>query len=370
MTLKSARRLPLCLALLTVSVAGFASPQASKEDASDQFLLFTSDRAFPNEAGVCANCEDIYVMPPAGESPDRPNALRLTFGSGIVAASYSSGGADWSRTKRVIAFNSNRPTDPTRPLERVPQIYVMNPDGTGQRLLVNLPRGAAFPNFAHNGNHLCFQTQINSPSTGPRRDIYTVRVDGTGLTNLTSEAVPGQLGTAGDNLRCDWSPKDDVIAFTSNRHDPDAPADAQNQEIYVINADGAGGPERLTFQSGSDANPAWSPKGDKIAFESNRSGRPEIWVMNADGSDPFRLTHFDSYTQPRTRSISVSKPTWSPKGDRIAFHRRVAEVEGDAGHLQVYTINADGSDVRQITFTKDPGFSGFPTWAKWGTEFY
>ena len=57
------------------------------------------------------------------------------------------------------------------------------------------------------------------------------------------------------------------------------------------------------------------------------------------------------------------------QGDWIAFHRRVAEVEGDAGHLQVYTINADASDVRQITFTKDPGFSGFPTWAKSGTQF-
>ena len=369
MTLKSARRLPLCLALLTVSIAGFAAPQASQEDASDQFLLFTSDRAFPSQAGVCGNCEDIYVMPPVGELPDKPKAMRLTFGSGIVAESYSSGGADWSRTKRVIAFQSNRPTDPSRPLERVPQIYVMNPDGTGQRLLVSLPRGAMFPNFSHNGNHLCFQSQTNSVATGPRRDIYMMHVDGTGLTNLTSEAAPGQLGTEGDNLRCDWSPKGNAIAFTSNRHDPDAPALAQNQEIYVINADGPGVPERLTYAEGSDANPAWSPKGDKIAFESNRSGLPEIWVMNADGSDPVRLTHTESFTQPRARSINVTKPTSSPKGDRIAFHRRVTEVEGDAGHLQVYTINVDGSDLRQITFTPDPGFSGFPSWGKWGTEF-
>jgi TolB protein len=363
-----ARGVSLLAAAAAVS-CWLAAPLAGQEEPNDQFILFTSDRAFPNPAGVCANCEDIYVMPPVGELPGVPTAIRLTFGSGVVPESYSSGGADWSRTKRVIAFQSNRPTDPIRLLERVPQIYVMNPDGTGQRLLVSLPRGAAFPHFSHSGNQLCFQSQTTSPGTGPRRDIYTVHVDGTGLINLTSEAAPGQLGTAGDNLRCDWSPKGDAIAFTSNRHDPDDSPDAQNQEIYLINADGSGVPERLTYESGSDANPAWSPKGDKIAFESNRSGRPEIWVMNADGSYPVRLTNFDSYTQPRTRSISATKPTWSPKGDRIAFHRRVSEVEGGAGHLQVYTMNSDGSDVRPITFTEDPGFSGFPSWGKWGTDF-
>ena len=93
---------------------------------------------------------------------------------------------------------------------------------------------------------------------------------------------------------------------------------------------------------------------------------PEIWVMNADGSDPVRLTHFDAGHQPS--NVNVTKPTWSPKGDRIAFHRRVTEVEGMRGHLEVYTINADGSDLPQITFTADPGFSGFPSWGKWGTD--
>ena len=55
----------------------------------------------------------------------------------------------------------------------------------------------------------------------PRRDIYIVNVHGTGLTNLTSPTQsPGQTGVAGDNLRCDWSPKANAIAFASNRHDP------------------------------------------------------------------------------------------------------------------------------------------------------
>ena len=179
-----------------------------------------------------------------------------------IAAAYNSGGADWSHSKKLIAFQSNR-------VDRVPQIYLMNLDGTEQQLLVSLPGGAAFPSFSQSGNELCFHGQ-----TSPR-DIYIVNVHGTGLTNLTSpDRLPGQPGLIGDNIRCDWSAKGNVIAFTSNRDG--------NQEIYVMDADGTG-LRRLTNATGSDANPAFSPKGDLIAFESNRDGTPEIYVMNADG---------------------------------------------------------------------------------------
>ena len=128
--------------LLILSIVSFASPHASQDDASDEFILFVSDRAFPSQLGICASCEDIYVMPPAGELPGAPNAIRLTAGGGVDSASYNRPAPDWSRAKKLIAFQSNRPTDPVnRPLERVPQIYLMNPDGTGQQLLVNLPAG-------------------------------------------------------------------------------------------------------------------------------------------------------------------------------------------------------------------------------------
>ncbi len=88
--------------------------------------------------------------------------------------------------------------------------------------------------------------------------------------------------------------------------------------------------------------------------------------MNADGSNQVRLTFFLNELNPS--NVNVTKPTWSPKGDRISFHRRVLpNGPGTRGHLEIFTMNSDGSDVTRLTFTVDPGFSGFPSWAKWST---
>ena len=111
------RVLPSTLVLL---IGWFAVPDAGQDNANNGFIFFTTDRDNPSNAGVCSNCEDIYVM-----SPDGKNPTRLTHGGGAETdtAAYSSGGADWSHSKKLVAFQSNR-------VNRVPQIYLMNADGT------------------------------------------------------------------------------------------------------------------------------------------------------------------------------------------------------------------------------------------------
>jgi TolB protein len=306
-----------------LSAIWLAVPQAAQDGATDGFILFTTDRDNPDARPICPTCEEIYVMSPDGLSP----ATRLTDNNA------SDSGAVWSHSKKVIAFHSNR--------NGLPQIFLMNPDGSDQQMLIagGVPDGGVFPSFSQSGNELCFNTQVR-----PRK-IFVVNIHGTGLTNLTPEA------DAGDNLRCDWSPKGNLIVFGSSR--------SGNEEIYVMNADGSDlvrltndppdGPRPLPV----DANPAWSPKGDRIAFESTRAGNSDVYVMNADGSDPLQLTFFEGQD---------TKPTWSPKGDRIAFHRRID------GHLEVLTMNADGSDVTRLTNTPGVGFSGFPSWGKWSAK--
>jgi TolB protein len=347
-TSSRAVRSPLLPAVILLTAMWSSSSYARQENANDGFIFFTSDRAFPSLAGMCHNCEDIYVMAPdgAGASPEGTNVIRLTFGGGLAndTTAYNSTAVDWSHSRKLVAFQSNR-------INRIPQIFLMNADGGDPQLLVSLPGGASFPSFSQSGNEICLHSQ-----TMPR-DIYTVNLHGTGLTNLTTpDRLPGQPGLNGDNIRCDWSAKGQVIAFTSNRDG--------NQEIYVMDADGTR-LRRLTTAEGNDANPAFSPRGDLIAFESNRDGTPEIYVMKADGSDQERLTNFSA--EPTPSNVSVTKPTWSPTGDRIAFHRRVG-AEGARGHLEVYTMNADGTNLSQITVTTPPGFSGFPSWGKWSAR--
>jgi TolB protein len=349
-TVSRAVRSPLVPAVLLLAAAVSTAPSARQENANEGFILFTTDRDNPSAQGMCnpPQCEDIYVMAADGTHP-----TRLTHGGAPPpndAAAYNSGGADWSHSKKLIAFQSNR-------VNRVPQIHLMNLDGSEQQLLVSLPGGAAYPSFSQSGNELCFHG-FTSP-----RDIYVVNVHGTGLTNLTARfRVPEQPGQppllTGDNIRCDWSAKGNAIAFTNGANGA--------QDIYVIDADGTD-LRRLTTADGNDANPAFSPKGDLIAFESNRDGVSEIYVTNADGTGiQERLTNFSA--EPTPRSAAVSKPTWSPAGDRIAFHRRVG-AQGAPGHLEIYTMNADGTSVsQQITFTPSGGFSGFPSWGKWSAR--
>ena len=78
------------------------------------------------------------------------------------------------------------------------------------------------------------------------------------------------------------TPRGGLIAFTSERNG--------NAEIYVMNADGSD-PQRLTHDPAYDGWPSWSPDGSQIAFSSSRNGKPDIYVMDADGSNPRQLTH-------------------------------------------------------------------------------
>ena len=80
-----------------------------------------------------------------------------------------------------------------------------------------------------------------------------------------------------------WSPNGQQVAFEA---DPDG---SGNLEVFVMNADGTN-VRQLTHDPEWDYWPAWFPNGQQIAFTSFRSGVPNIWVMNVDGSDQHALT--------------------------------------------------------------------------------
>src|SRR5205085_5119915 len=93
--------------------------------------------------------------------------------------------------------------------------------------------------------------------------------------------------------------------------------------------------------------------GTRIVYASTESGRSEIWVMNADGSDQTQLTFPDDPSAP-----DANDPSWSPEGSKIVFWSGFVREYGN-----IYTMNADGSHRTQLTFEPAGENSDNPAWS-------
>jgi hypothetical protein len=113
--------------------------------------------------------------------------------------------------------------------------------------------------------------------------------------------------------------------------------EAGNEDIWVMNADGSD-PERLTTDPALDDQPAWSPDGLSIAFRSLRQGKSDVWVMNADGTDQRNLTFAGVFFPEELND----HPAWSPDGETLVFSRGLGLGQA------LYKIGADGSGMTQF----------------------
>ena len=104
---------------------------------------------------------------------------------------------------------------------------------------------------------------------------------------------------------------------------------------------------KLTYGATEERQPVWSRDGRQILFVSNRGGSPQIYVMNADGSNVVRLTDNAAYD---------SKPTWSPNGAKIAFMS-----DRNGGNIHIMVMNADGSNVTALT--SGTSTDALPAWS-------
>jgi Tol biopolymer transport system component len=188
------------------------------------------------------------------------------------------------------------------------QIVLINPDGTGLRVLADDGVNNGFPSWSPDGKRIVYRRG---------KQLAIVNVADNKVTTLTD-------GSHYDNFP-QWSPKGDVIMFTSDRED-------SQFSLYTVHPDGSG-VRRLTKNSRIDAHSIWSNDGEWIVFSSGRKGfkdemalydgtpQPygEIFAMRADGSGVRQLTD---------NKWEDSSPGWAPepRGTQSAQARRPAST--------------------------------------------
>ena len=157
------------------------------------------------------------------------------------------------------------------------------------------------------------------------------------------------------------------IVFTSTRNG--------DIDIYTMDADGSH-VKQLTHELGYDGGPFWSYDGKKIVYRAEhpktpeqikdykdllargliRPGNLELWVMNADGSDKRQVTH---------NGAANFGPYWLPDGKRIIFASNMGDTKDPSG-FDLYVINEDGTGLERITYY--PGFDAFPMFSSDGKK--
>lgn len=223
--------------------------------------------------------------------------------------------------------------------------------------------------FSTDMRRICYQAV---PDSYPFYQIFVQAFD----AREPRPTIPVRISTGRGRTTCSWfSPDGSRLLFASSHLDPqldatEAAARAQAEEdrrtgrrrryqwdfdpqsdIFSVSLepDATGGRKlvRLTREPGYDAECSYSPDGSRILFVSDRDGDPDIYVMNADGSDVRQLTNAPGYD---------GGPFFSPDGKWIAY--RTDRVEKDM--LQIHVMQADGSG--DVALTAGAGVRWAPFW--------
>jgi Tol biopolymer transport system component len=182
--------------------------------------------------------------------------------------------------------------------------------------------------------------------SGPQGSHIWV-VDETGLGAIDLGGVSGARDSSPT-----WSPTGDRLAFSRFSSSGGLP----HSDIWVMNADGTN-PVQLTNGRGAYEAPAWSPDGTKIAYNTAFT----IGVMNADGTNSGELTY-----PPNNHDFRL--PAWSPDSTKLAFSHIRHDV-GNGGMTVVAVINADGSGTHDLVSSFENGLvDADPAWSPDGSQ--
>jgi Tol biopolymer transport system component len=218
-----------------------------------------------------------------------------------------------------------------------PEIYVIEPDGTGATQLTNNSSFDGNPAWSPDGSKIAFW----GLGAGGFSDIFVMNANGSGLVDVTNTADRGESEPA-------WSPDGTKIALTGSTD--------TGVDVFVMNADGSGATQISTGVA-FNAQAAWSPDGTKIAYITNPGypmGDFDIVTTTPAGG---AATHL---TSGPTDDLS---PDWSPDGTRIVFHR---DPERFSNTADIWVMNADGTG--QTALTSNSVLELWPAFSPDGTK--
>lgn len=216
----------------------------------------------------------------------------------------------WSPDGSQLVF-SRQPAGATQG-----DLWIMNADGSGRRLLSESPANEGIGRWSPDGQRIAFRSDRSG-----NPDIWVINADGTGIRQLTTDPAVEDGPT--------WSPDGTRIAFQSNRGGIDG--------IWVINADGTN-ERRLSGASESAFQPTWSPDGTRFVFGSRRDGPAfSIYEMQADGTLPRRIL---------LAPPSLTLAQYSPDGSLLAASALVGSAPA---RYEIRIFDRQGNNVRALT---------------------
>jgi len=224
------------------------------------------------------------------------------------------------------------------------QIYSVKPNGSDKKQLTRQGNNVT-PAWTPDGKRIIFASDRSGT-----REIFLMNEDGSGVSEI-------KIAVGGNKLTPSMSHDLSRIAFATENHRTGHP------EIWVVNADGTA-PRQLTDTSKASTGPTWSlfPRfsldGSKILYASTQSGSSQIWIMKIDGSGKRQLTNGVAPNAP-----DANAPNWSPGGKRIVFWAGYETRYGE-----IWAMNADGSNPKQLTDQPAPISSDNPAWSSDGSK--